>query len=166
MKRMWLFIPLAILMATLGLIFVLYHSLEYEHDSPMVGQEMPVWTLVGVENGEQGPADLKGQRYILHIGSSWCETCQNEHKYLEELAQTGIPLVGLFYKDTPKDVSNFLEKRSDPYQMLFIDVEGKSMVYLGALALPSTYIVDENGIIEEVISGPLQSSHQVTRFLP
>ena len=166
MKRIWLFIPLAILMAILGLIFVVYHSLEYERASPMVGQEMPVWPLVGVEKGKQGLADLKGQKYILHIGSSWCETCQNEHQYLKELAQTGVPLVGLFYKDTPKDVSSFLEERTDPYKKVFIDTEGKSMVYLGALALPSTYIVDENGIIQEVISGPLQSTHQVSRYLP
>lgn len=166
MKRLWLFIPLAALMAILGLIFVLYHTLDYEtHDSPMVGQHIPSLILRDMAGNEIDLADLEGQPYLLHVGASWCESCKMEHQVLRDLLDWNFPMIGVFYRDKPEDVEVFLQTHVNPYQVTFIDPEGETLVNLGGVRLPSSYLVDKDGIIRAVFSGPLQSSDQVVEIV-
>ena len=161
MKRLWLFIPLALLLALLGVIFVVYHTLDYEADSPMVGQKVPSLILQALDDGEMDLADHTGQPYLLHIGASWCESCRMEHTELLDIAGWHFPMVGVFYKDTPEDVKTFLSEHNNPYELTFLDQDGRSLVNLGGMALPTSYLVDADGVIQAVFSGPIHSSSQV-----
>ena len=44
--------------------------------------------------------DMRGKVWILNVWASWCFECRREHPYLSQYSKsTGVPIVGLNYKD-------------------------------------------------------------------
>ena len=58
------------------------------------------------------PKNWRGQVWVLNVFASWCVACNIEHPILMKLAKENpnIKLIGLAYKDDPKDTENWLKK--------------------------------------------------------
>ena len=70
-----------------------------------------------------------------------------EHPYLLSLAEQGIPIYGLNYKDDSAKARDWLEQLGDPYRLNIVDVEGSVGLDLGVYGAPETYVLDADGYI-------------------
>jgi cytochrome c biogenesis protein CcmG/thiol:disulfide interchange protein DsbE len=70
-----------------------------------------------------------------------------EHPYLIALAQQGVPIYGLNYKDDSAKAREWLSQLGDPYQLNIVDVEGSVGLDLGVYGAPETYVLDADGVI-------------------
>ena len=70
-----------------------------------------------------------------------------EHPYLLTLAEQGVPIYGLNYKDEPIKAREWLAQLGDPYQLNVVDVEGSVGLDLGVYGAPETYLIDAQGNI-------------------
>jgi cytochrome c biogenesis protein CcmG/thiol:disulfide interchange protein DsbE len=70
-----------------------------------------------------------------------------EHPYLLSLAEQGIPIYGLNYKDDSAKARDWLEQLGDPYRLNIADVEGSVGLDLGVYGAPETYVLDADGYI-------------------
>ena len=94
--------------------------------------------------------------YILNIWSSWCSPCRDEHPKLMQLSKnSSVKLIGLNYKDNPKNAKKFIDILGNPYSMIIIDENGTISIELGAYGVPETYIINKDKKIIKKFIGPL-----------
>ena len=110
---------------------------------------------------------LLGRWTLVNVWGSWCGWCHAEHDYLMALAKNGVPIIGVSYKDAPKNASRFLDKLGDPYVFSVIDLKGE--LTEGSLDIhvaPVTLLVDREGNIHLKYVGILDQKIWETHFVP
>jgi cytochrome c biogenesis protein CcmG/thiol:disulfide interchange protein DsbE len=90
---------------------------------------------------------LKGEVRLLNVWATWCPACRDEHPYLVELAESGVNVVGLNYKDEAKAALNWLATLGNPYRFNIYDPRGSLGFDLGVYGAPETYIIDTHGVV-------------------
>lgn len=165
--RRWL--PLAafgLLAALLGVGLTLKPR---EVPSPYIGKPAPAFALPRLDDGTKrlGPADLRGQVWVLNVWASWCGPCRDEHPVLMAAAQAGgVPLVGLNYKDDPRNAQEFLLRLGDPFLGTATDRDGRAAIDYGVYGVPESFVIDRTGIVRHKHIGPLTLDVWQRELLP
>jgi cytochrome c biogenesis protein CcmG/thiol:disulfide interchange protein DsbE len=93
---------------------------------------------------------------VLNVWASWCAPCREEHPLLVEAArQQTVTLVGLNYKDDPRNADEWLRKLGDPYERIAVDRDGRVSIDYGVYGVPETFVIDRDGIVRMKHIGPL-----------
>ena len=140
-----------------------------EVPSPLVGKAAPDFSLPQLQNPEAaaGPADMRGQVWLLNVWASWCVSCRAEHNVLVRLAENhGAKIVGLNYKDKAEDAKQWLQERGDPYVFSAWDSLGKAGLDWGVYGVPETFVIDAEGVIRHKHIGPLEDADVRRDILP
>ena len=94
--------------------------------------------------------------YAINIWSSWCAPCREEHPKLMELSKNkSLKLIGLNYKDNPKNAKRFINEFGNPYFMIITDKNGIISIDLGAIGVPETFIINKDKKIVKRYLGSL-----------
>ena len=147
MSRYIKFAPLLVL-GFLVVVFAvaLLRPSPVEND-PFTGRVLPDLPLTPFANAPGfDPTNLEGP-YLLNVWASWCTPCRIEHPYLMTLAEQGVPIYGIVYKDDPNDAALFLTQLGDPFTALMADEQGRAGIEIGLLGAPETLLVDQEGRI-------------------
>lgn len=75
-------------------------------------------------------------------------------------------IVGLNYRDNPRQGRNMLEKMGNPFALVINDSQGKLAMQLGVDGAPETFIIDRQGIIRYRHSGALNNKIWQQEFVP
>jgi len=136
--------------------------------STMIDKPAPKFDLPLLMDSSQNftPADYKGQRWILNVWASWCVSCRVEHPILNELASNNATIVGLNYKDEPEKAKQWLAERGNPYQKSPMDMQGLAVIDWGVVAVPETFVIDENGVVVFKHTGPISAEIAKLKILP
>lgn len=149
MKRALLLLPLA---AFLLLLVFLFKGLYLDNEnlpSVLIGKSFPEFQLLSVEEGQAdiNTADLKGQPSLVNVWATWCVACRVEHPVLNKLAEQGVLIHGVNYKDDNDAARKWLRDLHNPYQLNISDPQGRLGLDLGVYGAPETFLVDAEGII-------------------
>ena len=148
MNRFALFAPLAVFVV---LSFFLLKGLDRdptELPSALIGETFPVFTLPALNRDQMiTEQDLKSQVTLVNVWATWCFACRIEHPMLNQLADLGVAIVGLNYKDQNDKAQAWLEQRGNPYLFNIVDTDGSLGFDLGVTGAPETYLVDAQGVI-------------------
>ena len=148
MNRFALFAPLAVFVV---LSLFLLKGLDRdpaELPSALIGETFPVFTLPALnEDRMVTEQDLKSQVTLVNVWATWCFACRIEHPMLNQLADMGVAIVGLNYKDQNDKAQTWLEQRGNPYLFNIVDTDGSLGFDLGVTGAPETYLVDAQGVI-------------------
>ncbi|MBC6906758.1 DsbE family thiol:disulfide interchange protein [Saccharophagus sp. K07] len=155
MKRFKLFIPFAVFAVMAGLLYIGLSLDPNELPSVLIDKPVPEFALPDLDNPEKviTPATMKGKPYLLNVWATWCPSCKYEHPYLLKLAEMGIPIYGVNYKDESEKARKLLRDTGNPYQANIVDEEGTLIMALGVYGAPETFIVDAEGIIRYKLVG-------------
>jgi len=149
MRKALLFIPLALF---IGLGFFLWKGLYLdprELPSALIDRPMPNFDLPSLTEPQRqlSVADLKGEVALVNVWATWCPTCKEEHSFLNQLAQQGVVIYGINYKDEPVKATSWLQRYLNPYREVILDKEGRLGLDLGVYGAPETYVIDAQGTI-------------------
>ena len=149
MRKLLLFIPLALF---LGMGFFLWKGLYLdprEIPSALVDRPMPAFELPSLTEPERNltVADLTGEVALVNVWATWCPTCKEEHSFLNQLAQQGVTIYGINYKDEPVKATAWLQRYLNPYREVILDQEGRLGLDMGVYGAPETYVIDAEGTI-------------------
>jgi cytochrome c biogenesis protein CcmG/thiol:disulfide interchange protein DsbE len=154
MKRWILLLPLVIF---LGVAVLLYRGLYLdpaELPSALIGKPFPEFALREVQSERVlTRADLLGKPALVNVWGTWCVACRVEHPVLNKLAQQGVLIYGVNYKDVTADALKWLRDFHDPYQLNIRDDEGSLGLNLGVYGAPETFLIDSKGIIRHKFVG-------------
>lgn len=113
-------------------------------DRPAPALSLPALEGAGVPGLE--PAMLQGQVTLVNLWASWCLPCQAEHPLLMQLAgRDDLRVVGIDWKDKPRDAAAFLARLGNPFAAIGIDESGRAGIEWGISGVPESFLVDRAG---------------------
>ena len=138
MKNIKLFIPFFIFIL---LAFFLLKGLEKDPNampSALIDRPVPAFSLPNLNDSAQvvDESIFVGHVSLLNVWATWCPSCRHEHPFLLTLAEQGVRIIGMDYKDKDEPAREWLDKLGNPYQVTFTDAVGKLGVDLGVFGAP------------------------------
>ena len=149
MRRLLLLLPL---LAFLAIAVFLYRGLfldPSELPSALIGKPFPAFSLPSLDDPERtlSEADIKGRPALVNVWATWCPSCRHEHPVLNLLAERGVVIHGVNYKDDNGAALKWLAEYHNPYQLDIRDEQGTLGLDLGVYGAPETFLIDAKGII-------------------
>ncbi len=125
--------------------------------SALEGKQAPAVeiTTLGDSAGFDDQTLRQGQVSLVNFWASWCAPCRAEHPSLYTLANEGIAIYGVNYKDNPGKALNFLDELGNPYTAMGADAGGRMALNWGVYGVPETYVIDGAGKIVLRFAGPI-----------
>lgn len=168
MRKLLFFLPLVVV---LGLGLLLWRGLSIdpkELPSALVGKPVPNFELPWIEQpGENLDQEIfQGEVSLLNVWATWCPACKDEHPFLMELADRGVRIIGLDYKDDLNAAKRWLRDLGNPYQATIFDQEGRLGLDLGVYGAPETFLIDKDGIVRLRHAGVVNETVWREKFLP
>jgi cytochrome c biogenesis protein CcmG/thiol:disulfide interchange protein DsbE len=168
-SRLKLFIPLLLFVVLAAFLFRGLSLDPKAMPSALIDQPLPSFSLPRLGTEELITRDdVVGEPALLNVWATWCISCRVEHPYLQHLADQGVPIYGVNYKDEDAAALVWLQELGDPYRANIADREGTLGLDLGVYGAPETYLVDGNGVVryrhvgvvnERVWTGILQPAY-------
>ena len=161
----------AVAILTLGLVWIwLSRTTPTSQDrltiqSPHHGFLAPAFELENEFGETTALKDYRGQIVVLNYWASLCPPCRAEMPALEAASKDyqgqGVVILGInaTSQDSSQTAQAFMTEMGLTFPTLF-DKTGAVGGLYQVSALPSTFFIDRNGVIQEVvIGGPISASH-------
>lgn len=159
MKRWIMVLPLAVFLLVAVFLYRGLYLDPSELPSAMIGKPFPAFALANVQGDRQlTEADLKGKPALVNVWATWCVSCKVEHPVLNKLAQQGVVIYGVNYKDDNADALKWLAEFHNPYQMDIRDEQGTLGLDLGVYGAPETFFIDAKGVIRDKYVGVIDET--------
>jgi cytochrome c biogenesis protein CcmG/thiol:disulfide interchange protein DsbE len=160
--------PLAIFAILGAFLYLGLYLHPREVPSPFIGKPAPAFTLpvVGEPGHSFSPAQARGKVWLLNIWAPWCSGCRAEHDFLLQLAESGIPIYGLNWKDKDREAASWLAREGSPYVLSVDDYDGRVSIDYGVTGTPETFIIDRSGIIRFKYIGPIDAEVWKNKLAP
>lgn len=117
--------------------------------SASVGSAAPAFTLQNLDGKNFNLDEMRGKIVVLNFWATWCEPCKLEMPYFEQLHTAGrsdLEIWGVNFDEPPQQVKNFVEEYELSFPIL-LDPGGKVQNLYRVRGYPTTYVVDQEGII-------------------
>ena len=161
----------AIFAAVFGIVWM--QSAKYE--LLVVGKTAPDFALTDLNDKPQRLSDFRGKVVFLNFWATWCKPCREEMPSMEVLHKNfekdGLVIlaVSIDRVTTTKDIPPFIKGMNLTFPVL-IDSWGLTDKPYKRMGVPETFIIDQQGVIREIIIGPrdwtrLDSLQVLTKLL-
>jgi peroxiredoxin len=127
-------------------------SIEASQATTGIGAGMlaPDFTMKNLEGKEVSLKDYRGKKVMLNFWATWCPPCKEEMPameriYAEKSSEFEILAVNL---DPQNNVAGFVNDNKLTFPVL-LDQNGQTQQTYAIISIPTTFIIDENGIILE-----------------
>ncbi len=161
-RRRWSLLSGLILAASLGWIWVSAVPADATTagliPSPREGFLAPDFSLELLDGGTVSLADLRGQAVVVNLWASWCPPCRAEMPALqrawEDYQDRGLVIlaVNTTFQDSLSAAATFIAEHGLTFPIPLDRTGSVSNRYL-LRALPSTFFIDREGIIRQVVVG-------------
>ena len=125
--------------------------------SALEGRAAPAVQVVALGNGpvvSDASLAMPGVK-LVNFWASWCAPCRAEHPVLAALAQEGVVINGVNYKDTPEKALGFLAELGNPFAAMGADDSGRMGLNWGLYGVPETFVIDGQGRVVLRHAGPV-----------
>jgi peroxiredoxin len=138
--------------------------------APQVGFLAPDFTLSTPEGETITLSELRGKAVLVNLWATWCPPCRAEMPAIQKLYQEYrdqgfvVLAVNATYQDDASKIPAFTREYGLTFPIL-LDLTGNVSHQYQLRSLPSSYFIDRQGIIQEVvIGGPMAETLLRTRI--
>ena len=126
-----------------------------------VGQVAPDFSLERAGGGEARLSDYRGQVILLNFWATWCVPCRAEMPEIESTyranRERGLQVLAINVQESEADVQPFVRELGLTFPALLDRDASVARLYL-ARALPSSFLIDRQGVVRYVRVGPLTAA--------
>ncbi|GAB2551128.1 redoxin domain-containing protein [Gracilibacillus alcaliphilus] len=132
-----------------------------------IGNLAPDFTLETMDGERVHLSDYRGKPVLLNFWATWCLPCREEMPDMEQLYQdTDVQVLAVNLTSTEnsiRDVEHFVAEYGLTFPILLDQHSGVSDLYQ-IRPLPTTYIIDAEGVIQLYVFGPLTYDQMQTEY--
>lgn len=119
---------------------------------------VPHCKLAHLDNGASHDlAQYKGKVLYVDFWASWCGPCAQSFPFMNKLDQElrgkGLQVVGINLDENPEDAKAFLDRHPASFINVADASGGQCPQEFGVMGMPSTYLIDREGVIRHVSMG-------------
>ena len=124
------------------------------------GNKAPDFELLTLEGEKVSISDFEGKNVILNFWATWCKPCEKEMPELEKVYQQNkdeVTVVAVNFTVSEKNVESvqsYIKQGGYTFPVL-LDQKNKANSGFEVLSYPTTYFLDENGIIRDKVIGQM-----------
>ena len=122
------------------------------------GQAAPDFTLDALQGPPIHLADQTGQVVIVNLWATWCPPCRAEMPMLDAFQAVyvgqGVTVLAVNSEEDVQTVQDFITKNGFTFQVL-LDPQAEMQVRFGVLGLPTTFVIDRQGVIQAIHLGEI-----------
>jgi len=164
LKRAYLVVGLGVLVVAIaaGAWFTLLQPAQPSGGASgniaQVGAPAPAISLPVVAGGTSDLTNDRGKVILVNFWATWCEPCKSEMPGLQQLAdQLGDEPFRLYSVDLQEDAPQIqaFEQQYGLNLYAVMDEDGNATRAYGVRALPSTFVIDKQGVLRLQRLGPL-----------
>lgn len=162
-RRRWALVMLVVFLAGSG--WVLASRLPANSTSggkpppsPRVGFSAPDFTLDLLSGGQVTLSEMQGKVVVINFWTTWCPPCKAEMPALEKVYRAfndlGLEVLAVnsTNQDDEADVVTFVQELDLSFPVP-LDRTGAVSAMYNLQGLPSTYFIDADGVIRDVVVG-------------
>lgn len=156
-------IILALLLSAIG--YTIYASVTQEKVEVLApGDEAPNFELVDLEGETHRLSDYKGEGVLLNFWGTWCPPCKKEFPAIERqyknFENQGVHVLAINIDQSNLEVQNYINELGLTFPVA-IDKGRSVMTTYNVGQLPATILVNEEGIITNIITGEMSEAQIV-----
>jgi cytochrome c biogenesis protein CcmG, thiol:disulfide interchange protein DsbE len=143
----------------LAVTFVIVWLQSAKYEPLAVGKVAPDFALTDLDDKPIRLSDFRGKVVFLNFWATWCAPCREEMPSMEVLHKNfekdGLVIlaVSIDRVTTTKDIPPFVKGMNLTFPVL-IDSWGKTDKPYKRMGVPETFIIDQEGVIREIVIGP------------
>lgn len=143
----------------LAVTFAIVWLQSSKYEPLVVGKAAPDFSLTDLNDKPHRLSDFRGKVVFLNFWATWCSPCREEMPSMEVLNKNfekdGLVVlaVSIDRVTTTKDIPPFVKSLNLTFPVL-IDSWGITDKPYKRLGVPETFIIDQQGIVREIIIGP------------
>jgi len=143
----------------LAVTFVIVWLQSAKYEPLAVGKAAPDFALTDLNDKPIKLSDYRGRVVFLNFWATWCAPCREEMPSMEVLFKNfekdGLVIlaVSIDRVTTTKDIPPFVKGMNLTFPVL-IDSWGKTDKPYKRMGVPETFIIDQEGVIREIVIGP------------
>jgi len=136
--------------------------------APQVGKPAPDFQLPNLEGQSISLSDFRGKPVLLNFWATWCSPCRFEMPFIqdifEESSDTGLVILAVDIGETPSRVRDFIQSGNFSFPVLLDTSQDVALEY-NVRGIPSTFLIDKNGIIQAIRVGAFPSMVEIKKSL-
>jgi peroxiredoxin len=119
-----------------------------------IGQESPELVLKDIDGESLALSELRGRRVIVDLWATWCPPCKREIPHFVRLSNTydsnDLVIIGIS-SEKEATIRSFRDRRRINY--VLAAARNLPSPYRDATSIPTTFFIDREGIIRDVLMG-------------
>lgn len=136
-------------------------SEESVRTGSQIGERAPNMILRNLQGDKVSLADYQGRIVLVNFWATWCPPCREEMPDLQRIYEDHdgrviVIGVNMTKAETDDDHIHLFVQDSHVTFPIVLDPEGEAMNDYLIVASPTTFVLDENGIIRERFLGAVQ----------
>jgi cytochrome c biogenesis protein CcmG/thiol:disulfide interchange protein DsbE len=126
--------------------------------APRQGFQAPDFSLSTLSGETITLSELRGQPVLINLWATWCPPCRAEMPDMQAIYETYqergflILAINATYQDSRASAAAFVQEYGLTFPVL-LDTSGETARQYQMRALPTSFFVDREGIIQEVVVG-------------
>jgi peroxiredoxin len=137
-------------------------------DKNIIGKAAPNFTTVSIDDTSINLNNFVGRPVILNFWAIRCPYCVEEMPYLQQVYEEhkidGLVVLGVNDAESIGNVKPFIENHKYNYTII-LDEDGSIGNKFGVYYLLTTYLIDKDGIIRDIIVGSFQNKADIEKHL-
>lgn len=122
----------------------------------LVGVKAPDFDLAAQSGGERASlSEHAGKVVIVDFWATWCKPCKQSFPFYQSLVEKHggeVVVLGIAEDDEPAGIEAFAEETGVKFPLAWDDGKSVAKSY-DPKSMPTSYLIDRNGIVREVHDG-------------
>ena len=137
---------------------------------PQIGGLAPDFQLLNLDGQVVALSGLRGRPVMLNFWATWCGPCQAEMPFIQEVfeeeewSDEGLVILTVNVGEDLDRVTRFMESHSFSFPVL-LDIKQSVARDYNIRGIPTTFFIDEDGIIQDMKIGAFSGKAEIERRL-